>query len=282
MINNNDDMPDQPLSDDPEENLRMENELLRLKLQAELGGQSHSSGNLPPEIENEFLKNIFAFEQSYTNAKRVKIYDFIGKPAFKKAEDLDDSSIKAALQEVTDLLSKKNIVVHFDEECDISTRYNFITKELFEKETDDFMIPGMTMNFDYEEFHPNHKKDIENRALEFLSEWFKQSFNEYSWELANSFILPDRRILSKKDIIAQLKSIFDAYKAFINEDYFIKEIKFELNENGGLGHAEGGVKYDAVLENGETVAIQGGFKLYLSNENGWWSIFHIVFPGFKY
>ncbi|MDB4922100.1 hypothetical protein [Mucilaginibacter sp.] len=282
MINNNDDMPDQPLSDDPEENLRMENELLRLKLQAELGGQSHSSGNLPPEIENEFLKNIFAFEQSYTNAKRVKIYDFIGKPVFKKAEDLDDSSIKAALQEVIDLLSKKNIVVHFDEECDISTRYNFITEELFEKETDDFMIPGMTVNFDYEEFHPNHKKDIENRALEFLSEWFKQSFNEYSWELANSFILPDRRILSKKDIIAQLKNIFDAYKAFINEDYFIKEIKFELNENGGLGHAEGGVKYDAVLENGESVAIQGGFKLYLSNENGWWSIFHIVFPGFKY
>jgi hypothetical protein len=282
MTNNNDDMPDQPLSNDPEENLRMENELLRLKLQAELGGQSHSSGNLPPEMENEFLKNIFAFEQNYANSKRTIIYDLLGNPEFEKAGDLDDVAIELALEKVINQLAKKNIVVHFDEECDSRTRYHFITEELFEKETDDFMIPGMTTNFDYEEFHPNHKKDIQNRAIEFLSGWFKQSFDENSWELADHFILPDRRVLSKKDLVAQLKNIFDAYKAFTNEDYFIKEIKFELNENGGLGHAEGGVKYDAVLENGETVVIQGGFKLYLSNENGWWSIFHIVFPGFKY
>jgi len=281
MINNND-IPDQPLSDDPEENLRMENELLRLKLQAELGGQSHSSGNLPPELENEFLKNILAFEQNYAHSKRTIIYNLLGKPEFKKTEDLNDEAIELALEEVTNLLAKKNIMVHFDEECNSRTRYQFITEELFEKETDDFKIPGMTTNFDYEEFHPNHKKDIQNRAIEFLSEWFKQSFDENSWELADHFVLPNRRVLSKKDIVAQLKNIFDAYEAFTNEDYFIKEIKFELNENGGLGHAEGGVKYDAVLESGETIVIQGGFKLYLSNENGWWSIFHIVFPGFKY
>ena len=282
MNNNNDDISNQPLSDDPEENLRMENELLRLKLQAELGGQSHSSGNLPPEIENEFLKNIFAFEQSYANAKRVKIYDLVGKPEFKKAEDLDDDSIEEALSVVTGLLSAKNIEVYFGEGYDTRTKYHFITEELFEHEADDFMVPGMTMNFDYEEFHPNHKKDIENRALEFLTEWFKQGFGENSWELANDFILPDRRILSKADIIAQLKNIFNNYRTFTNEDYIINEIKFELMDYTGLGHAEGVVKYDAVLENGETVVLKGPFKLYLSYENGWWSIFHIVFPGFKY
>ena len=278
-MNNN---GDQPLSDDPEENLRMENELLRLKLQAEHGGQSHSSGSLRPEMENEFLKNIFAFEQNYANSKRIIIYDLLGKPEFKKTGDLDNEAIELALEEVINLLAKKNIVVHFDEECDNRTRYYFITEELFEKETDDFTIPGMTTNFDYEEFHPNHKKDIQNRTIEFLSGWFKQRFDENSWELADHFILPDRRVLSKKDLVARLKNIFAAYKAFTNEEYFIREIKFELNENGALGHAEGGVKYDAVLENGETVVIQGGFKLYLSNESGWWSIFHIVFPGFKY
>jgi hypothetical protein len=115
-----------------------------------------------------------------------------------------------------------------------------------------------------------------------MTEWFKQGFSEYSWELANQFILPDRRIMSKKDVIAQMNNIFAAYDEFKNEDYFIKEIKFELNENGGLGHAEGGVRYDAVLENGETILIQGPFKLYFSLEVEWWSIFHIVFPGFKH
>jgi len=237
---------------------------------------------LPPEIENEFLKNIFAFEQNYANAKRIVIYDLLGRPEFIKADNLDDASIGPELQKVTDQLAAKNIVVHFDDECDSRTRYHFITEELFEKETDDFSVPGMTTNFDYEEFHPNHKKDIQNRTTEFMTEWFKQSFGEYSWELASQFILPDRRIMSKKDVIAQMNNIFAAYKEFKNEDYFINEIKFELNENGGLGHAEGGVRYDAILENGETILIQGPFKLYFSLEVEWWSIFHIVFPGFKY
>jgi hypothetical protein len=38
----------------------------------------------------------------------------------------------------------------------------------------------------------------------------------------------------------------------------------------------------AMLENGEFVPIGGPFKLYMTLEGGWWSIFHIVFPGFKY
>lgn len=46
--------------------------------------------------------------------------------------------------------------------------------------------------------------------------------------------------------------------------------------------AEGAVKYDAVLTTGETVHLEGPFKLYLSNEDGWWSIFYFVFPGFDW
>lgn len=62
----------------------------------------------------------------------------------------------------------------------------------------------------------------------------------------------------------------------------IKDISFELQEERGIGHAEGFVKYVAILENNEQIAIKGPFKLYLSSDYGWWSIFHIVFPGFEY
>lgn len=279
---NDDDIINQPLSDDPEENLRMENELLRLKIQAEHGGQSHSSGNLPPDLENEFLKHIMAFEQNYANAKRIMIYDFIGRPEFTRADDLDDSSLAPALQRVTGQLSLKNIVVHFDDAIDKRTRYKFITEELFEKETDDFMVPGMTVNFDYEEFHPNHQKEIAERAERFITGWFKQSFNEHSYELADYFVLPDRRTIGRKDMVIHLSNIFDAFKAFKDEKYRISEVKFELNENGGVGHAEGVIKYTAVLENGQTVGFNGPFKLYMSYDDGYWGIFHIVFPGFDY
>ena len=273
---------DAPLSDDPEENLRMENELLRLKMQAELGGNSFTSPGLDPQIENEFLKNVMAFENSYANSQPATVFHLLGKPYFKKADELHNSQVEQALQELTDVLSEKNVEVDFSDEVDSRTRYEFITGELFVHETTFFPVGGMTIHFDYEEFHPNHKKDIENRAKEFLEEWFKQSLNEKSWELADHFILPDRKILSKADIALQLKNIFAAYKAFTDEKYVVKDVGFQLQEGGGLGHAEGFVKYDAILENAESVRFGGPFKLYMTLEHGWWSIFHIVFPGFEY
>ena len=75
-----------PLSDDPEENLRVENELLRLKMQAELGGNSYTSPGLDPQIENEFLKNVMAFENSHANSQPATVFDILGKPYFKKPD----------------------------------------------------------------------------------------------------------------------------------------------------------------------------------------------------
>lgn len=281
-MTNNDELPDDLFSDDPEENLRMENELLRLKLKAELGAESQSPANIDPEIENQFLKNILAFEHSYANAKRIKIYDLLGQPDFKNADELSDELIFIALQEVTDLLAEKNIEVYFGDGYNDRTKYSFITGELFEHETDDLTMPGMTTHFDYEEFHPNHKRDIENRAMEFLDQWFKRTLDEKSWELASEFILPDGKMLGKSAVAGQLKNIFNAYRGFTNDEYHIRDIGYELEAFSGLGYAEGAVKYKAVLENGEVIDFAGPFKLYLTLEQGWWSIFHIVFPGFRY
>jgi len=280
----NDELPDEPLSDDPEENMRIENELLRLKLKAELGAESHHITNIDPGIENEFLKNVIAFEQNFANAKPAKVYDLVGKPLFKSADGLTDEQLEKALAEITALLSENNIEIYFgdDDAYDSRTKYQFITEELFDHETTFMPMPGMTTCFDYEEFHPNHQKDIETRAMDFLSQWFKKSLDEKSWVLANQFILPDRQILNKTDIAAQLARIFDSYSAFKDEKYKIFDIGFRLDDETGLGHAEGGVRYDAVLENGEVVKFGGPFKLYMSYEAGWWSIFHIVFPGFEY
>jgi len=282
-MENKNDNPDLPLSDDPEENLRMENELMKLKLQAEMGAQSFSASDIDPEIENEFLKNVMAFEQNWASAKPAKVYDLLGKPGFKRSEDLTDEEMETALDQLCDLMSEKNIEVYFDDEVDSRTRYNFITEELFEHESTFMPMPGMTTCFDYEEFHPNHKKDIERRAEEFIAQWFKRTLDEKSWELASHFILPDRKILPKADVAAQCKRIFDAYSGFTDGEFKIIDVGFQMQEDGsGLGHAEGVVKYEAGLENGETVRIGGPFKLYMSLEGGWWSVFHIVFPGFTY
>ena len=259
MAEEQDGFGDSQLSDDPEENLRMENELLRLKLKAELGADSHSDSKIDPGIENMFLKNVLAFEHNFAKSKPAKVYDLIGKPKFIKSAELNDDALEKALDEITDLLSDNYMEVYFgeDDEYDSRTKYLFITEELFEHETTFPPMPGMTTHFDYEEFHPNHRKDIENRTKEFMENWFKRSFTDHSWELANHFILPDKTILSKAVILDQFKKIFDAYTAFTDEKFEIFDIGFQLDENMGIGHSEGGVGYRAVLENGEIIIIKG-------------------------
>jgi hypothetical protein len=281
-MENNQNSSNDPLDNDHEENMRMENELLRLKLKAELGADSHNSGNLNPAIENEFLRQVLAFEHNYTNVKRSKVFDLIGRPDFKRSGELGDDMIDPALNALIALLSQKNILVDFSGTYDSRTQYSFITEELFDHETDDFRMPGMITHFCYEEFHPNHKLDIENRTLEFLSGWFEKKLSENHWELADTFILPDGKTLTKKEIAEKLKQVFDSYNTFTDCKYIISDIGFKWQNESGLGHAEGHVEYNALLENNEKLNIKGHFKLYLSSEFGWWSIFYFVFPGFEY
>ena len=66
------------------EEMQFENELLKLKASAEFGAAIHSEGTAPPEIENQFLKNVFEFERAWKDMKTVKVFDFIGKPEIKK------------------------------------------------------------------------------------------------------------------------------------------------------------------------------------------------------
>jgi len=195
---------------------------------------------------------------------------------------LDDTEIELALEQITCLMYEKNMEIYFGDGYDSRLKYHFITEELFEHETDFTPMPGMTTHFDYEEFHPNHQKDIERATLKFLMGWFSRDIDECGWQLADYFALPDRKILSKGEVVTQLTNIFEAYTAFTDDKYLIKDIGFQLQEDGGLGHAEGVLKYRATLESGEHISMEGPFKLYFTLERGYWSIFHIIFPGFRY
>lgn len=56
--------------DNASERLQFENELLKLKLQAECGNSQFYS-NAPLSIENEFLKHILSFERAMAEQKEV-------------------------------------------------------------------------------------------------------------------------------------------------------------------------------------------------------------------
>jgi len=274
--------PDEKFSDDPKENLHIENEILKLKMQAETNAFIVTDKNLPPDIEHLFLQNVQQWEDAYMNCSRIKVYDLIKRPEYAMEATLDDEGIARALERITAIMKLCDVCLHVDGQYDPRVIYRFITEELFEYETDDLQMPGMTQNFTYEEFHPNHQLDIHRRTMDFFEDWFERKFDEHSWELNDFIILPDASSLSKQEVVNRIHQVFASYTSFNNIQFAIGEISFQFDEDQGtgLGHAEGGVKYNAIMENGEMVYIDGSFKLYMSYESSWWNIFYFIFPSF--
>jgi len=271
-----------PLNYDPDENKRMENELLQLKLKAELGVEAHISANTPASIENIFLKNMLAFEKGLAEADEIKIFELIGKPYFKPETKHDDFSIEAALNKIMNLLNEKQIALDFLGTYDSRTKYKFITEELFEEKVMNVQLPGMVMHFIYEEFHPNHKLDIEHKASKFITSWFSKEKEQLSFSLADILVLPDRRVWKKDKVMDRFTKVFDSFPQFKNGKYTIANINFEIREDIGLAYAEGQMHYTAFTENHDSIQFEGPFKLYFTLEYEWWSIYYFVIPGFEF
>ncbi len=273
--------PEESYSDDPEEQLRMENQVLKLKLLAELGGEFEQLEDLGPEMENIFLKNVIEFEHKYAQSPSKTIYEIIGKPEFKKSSGLSDQEIVVALQEVESLLRQKDIEVDYEVWYPERQKYEFITEELFAHEASMMVMPGMTMHFVYEEFHPNHDYYIRRRAQQFCENWFDRSFDEYSFELAPSIDLPGHGPVSREEFLVKVQQVFSSFQYFENGRYDIDSITYKLHEEAvSTGLATGTVSYDGVLESGEVLHTQGVFKVYVQMERGMWQITAFEWPGF--
>lgn len=274
--------------DEQSENLRLENELLKLKMQAEFGAMfGETSAEMTPEMEHAFLQNVLAFEEQYQKRKLVKVYDLVGQPPFKPAGLLTEEEIKEELKRLVLHMREKKVNLHVQTKYPALVLYKFITEELFEHETDDVEVAGMTKDFIYEEFHPNHKVDLEEGTMRFLKNWFEQSLDDYAYFLEEQMVLPHTTppsFITREEVLSKLKQVFDSYIKFDDCKYVIADIGFQWDElqNSGMGHGEGAVKYIAELENGERQFIEGPFKIYFSNRYGAWSVMHFIFPGFNW
>lgn len=155
-----------------EESLKAENDFLKMKLMLEHGahfGNMESKGTLPPDLENQFLINIMAFEKKFAEPRKlVKIFDKIGCPKhFKPEAEIPDTDIAEAWTRLDGHLGKHGICLSA-----ISPRvtdrelYRFTTTELFDYELDDIDLPGWTTQFTYDEFYPDEEFENTNAAVE--------------------------------------------------------------------------------------------------------------------
>ena len=166
------------------ERLRATNEEKKNKLIKEKGAifsDFSNENDLPPEIMSQFLDNINAIENDYESTNQVQLYDFIGKPAFRKVEDVLDEEITDELKRLTELLDNNQISLETLSVVAEKEIYRFITEELFLKEIDDKRIPGLFSIFYYEFFHPNHEFDIREQSYDFISSYLDKENDFYTY-----------------------------------------------------------------------------------------------------
>jgi hypothetical protein len=244
-----------------------------MKLMLEQGahfGGGDGETKLPAEIENEFLKNVMAFEKQFEERKTIKLFDKIGRPQqFKPVNEISDNDIDKAWKDLDDYLSERGINLDV---CspNISNRelYRFTTEELFEHEMDDMNLPEWSSNFIYDEFHPDPVYD-NSRMVEqnLFADIFSKSdlFYEINYD-EEGFVFNGKPYETRElffEIINKFKSVFDEIELM---ECCIGNCEVKETECAVTGN------YRAVAKSGiNEVIFKGNFKVeMILNDMDYW------------
>lgn len=260
------------------ENLKAENELLKIKLNSEFGMEDMKS-DLPAELENEWLNYIYDFERLHKEAKKISVYERLGKPDYKKLSDLNNIEVTSELLRFLNLMEENELILSFLCDYDDRLKYEFITEELFEEIIEDIRIEGLITNFIYEEFHQNDEYDIEEAVKSFFNFFLEQEINEehIGFIYLNEDITYKDKTILKKDYFEIVKCFREEVKPSGLELIEFYSIYFDLEKK--YGTASGEISY-SVLENELYSAhVSDKFKIDLiKDEFGFWLISGVSFP----
>lgn len=229
--------------------LTTENELLKLKMMAEFGGDFAGSEHLPPEVEHVFLKQINKFHQLHDKAGMVRIYDFIGAPLYNHVHDLSDKEIKKELKKLLILLRKKGIVVETLSGVDDKEMYRFVTEEIFKQEIQNIRMPNWTIHMLYEEFHPSDEFDIKNQCGTALAFIFDKGFVTADFVFLDEMKSELGLGIEKEELIEKI----DTFKLGYNQILFIgAEFKsIDIDNENNIAHVSVGADFKTQTQKGK-------------------------------
>ena len=256
--------------EDEYERLKRENNEKKKRIEKEQGAKFFTPENgdeIDPLLENQFLKNIEAFEKSFHSAKRTKVFDFIGNPVVKKVSEIPENEIGCELDYIMKLLNDNQI--ELSTICDVDERelYRFVTEELFESEIDDVKVEGMMSCFIYEEFHPNHDYDIRRICNDFINDFINKQTNSFEYTLTKEAIND--------------KKMNDFISSFSKFELIGSEI-IEVTINPEKASLKMQISFFATIESSvEKQQYSGPVIFNLLPEYGYWSINKVDLSGFK-
>lgn len=251
----------------PEEQLHVENELLKIKLQVETNAMLYcSEEKLPPEIENAWLNNVYNFEKNYQETKLVSVYEYIGNPEYRKLSELLSEEVGATLDSLLDLMFSKGIAFMFMPSCyPPEVLYRFVTEELFpyEGRFPDMQGEGGKWVFHYEDFYPNHRFDLWRYASDFMELLFtgKEWVSEHLQYSHHANIELNQKKITREEYSASIIRFKEKYSHVLFSNPDIGEIAFDLE----TGKAEVCCTIEMPKENIE-------FKIQFIKDYDWWGI----------
>jgi hypothetical protein len=269
---------------DEDQNLKNENEFLKMKLMLEQGAQFGtipSDQGLPANIENEFLNYIMAYEKQAVERKMIKVFDRIQRPShFRPVNEIPDNEIENAWSNLDEYLQKFGIKLSV---CspNISTHelYRFTTEELFEEEMNDMNIPGMTTCFTYDEFYPDYKYDNTRYAIDdCIAEIFDKKKNEWMpWLRRENLCINNHSNLTETDFKKIINRFKEAYEDIIVNE--IKDVDFSIDEN--FCQVKG--IYDITMKLPmEEMVIRGNWDVSFEKDLGDWCIVNVQIEGINF
>lgn len=264
---------------------KIDNGLKKKELEEKYGAHFSEFKELPPELENQWLNSIEAFEEQFDNAIRTTVWEYMDKPDYKTANELKPHEISKELERLIELLEKSNISLSTLCEVEDAELYRFITEELFQEEMDDIRIPGMMSCFTYEEFHPNAKLDIK-QAIDYF---FRMTLGkmENIGGVGYDLLYVDTENhqdsagnkIDKQKVVDSINHFLDSFDKIEVSAY--NEKTFEINQEKTDARVTFSIHFKGLYENGsKTYDFKGDgcFKL-RPGEYGGWEMYHIDLPG---
>src|SRR5690606_18578056 len=264
----------------PEEELRAENNMLKLKLKLEYGMQETDTSSLPPHIENDWLKYIEAFEKQYRDAKSVTVYEFIGKPPFKPIDALIPEQVGPELNRLFTIMGDHDVALDCICKYDDAVIYRFLTEELFPHQMDMIRIPGMTHHFIYEEFHPKHELDLRQQAEQFLRSHYRDKWDEEIDGIALARRLNwSGKKHSRSSMSAIISTFQDAHRSLRLRKFAVRELAIDPD----LYYADitGFISAYGKRADGQAVRYAGPGDIHFIRQDEFWYISEFSIPGFK-
>lgn len=269
-----------------EEELRRENEERRRRISQEFGGIFSGIDPVNPELENLFLRNVERFEEQFSKAKRIKVYDRLKQPEWIPHENLNEDELEQELESILEKMWQHGIALNTI--CEVGHRelYRFITEELFEEMMDDVDIPDMICNFIYEDFYPNHVYNVEQVVTDFINLLLQENCNVEDWFFNEQLKVFLKEGYEGSDSYTKVRNFVDSYSSFYVLDFSMEDPR--LSEDIQSAKMKFKIHYEAFLEDSEEkMDFEGPGTIELINifnrlgVHGW-EVTSLTMPGFSF